>query len=126
MDLDSNILSVFKMWYHLVLVVKYRCSLIRCNQQLKKLFEYISPGFKITLSSGINMDHVHILFRAQTKTEISKFINACKRARMRILKKEFPQIHKSLWKEYFWIPSFCSLTAGGAPIEVIKRYIKSP
>ncbi|MDR3185719.1 MAG: IS200/IS605 family transposase, partial [Christensenellaceae bacterium] len=25
---------------------------------------------------------------------------------MRIVKKEFPQIHKSIWKEYFWSSSF--------------------
>ena len=30
-----------------------------------------------------------------------------------------------LWKEYFWSRSFCLLTTGGAPIEVIRRYIES-
>ncbi|MDR3186766.1 MAG: IS200/IS605 family transposase, partial [Christensenellaceae bacterium] len=68
---------------------------------------------------------VHILFSAETKTDISKFINAHKSTSSSIVKKEFPQIHKSLWKEYFWSPSFCLLTAVGAHIEVIKRYIKS-
>ncbi|AGT31714.2 hypothetical protein M493_07145 [Geobacillus genomosp. 3] len=28
------------------------------------------------------------------------------------------------WKEYFWSRSFCLLTTGGAPIEVIKNYIE--
>ena len=43
----------------------------------------------------------------------------------RLLKKEFPQIRSRLWKEYFWSRSFCLLTAGGAPIEVIREYIES-
>lgn len=70
-------------------------------------------------------DHVHILFKAQPKSEISKFINAYKSASSRLLKKEFPQIKSKLWKEYFWSQSFCLLTTGSAPIEVIKKYIES-
>ncbi len=31
---------------------------------------------------------------------------------------------KKLWKEYFWSRSFCLLTKGGSPIEVIKKYIE--
>ena len=42
-----------------------------------------------------------------------------------LLKKEFPQIKKKLWKEHFWSQSFCLLTTGGAPIEVIQKYIES-
>ena len=41
------------------------------------------------------------------------------------LKKEFPQIRQKLWKECFWSQSFCLLTTGGAPIEVIRKYIES-
>ena len=38
-------------------------------------------------------------------------------------KKEYPQIRERLWKEAFWRQSFCLLTAGGAPIDVIRSYI---
>lgn len=41
------------------------------------------------------------------------------------LNKEFPQIRQKLWKECFWSQSFCLLTTGGAPIEVIRKYIES-
>lgn len=47
------------------------------------------------------------------------------RASSRLVKKEYPVIRKSLWKEYFWSRSFCLLTTGGAPIEVVRRYIES-
>ena len=85
MDLDNNNHSVFLMYYHLVLVVKYRRKVI----------------------------------------DESKFINAYKSASSRLIKKEYPQIRKYLWKEYFWSRSYCLLTTGGAPNEVIKKYIES-
>ena len=43
----------------------------------------------------------------------------------RLLKKEYPQIRERLWKEAFWSQSFCLLTAGGAPIDVIRSYIET-
>jgi len=51
--------------------------------------------------------------------------NAYKSASSRLLKKEFPQIKERLWKEYFWSKSFFLLSAGGAPVEVIREYIES-
>ena len=71
------------------------------------------------------MDHVQVLFRAHPNTQISRFINAYKSASSRLLKKEYPQIREKLWKETFWSQSFCLLTTGGAPIEVIHNYIES-
>ena len=64
------------------------------------------------------------MFKAHPKTELTKFINAYKSASSRIIKKEFPYIRKYLWKEMFWSKSFCLLTTGGAPLEVIKKYIE--
>ena len=40
-------------------------------------------------------------------------------------KKEYPEIREKLWKEAFWSQSFCLLTAGGAPVEVIRQYIET-
>ena len=66
-----------------------------------------------------------MMFRAKPATEISRFINAYKSASSRLLKKEYPEIREKLWKEYFWSKSFCLITAGGAPVEVIRKYIES-
>ena len=128
MDLDNNNHSVFLMHYHLVLVVKYRRKVIDddISFRLKEIFEYISPRYNISLQEwNHDKDHIHILFKAQPNSELSKFINAYKSASSRLIKKEYPQIRKYLWKEYFWSRSFCLLTTGGVPIEVIKRYIES-
>lgn len=128
MELDNNAHSVFLLYYHLVLVVKYRRKVFDdcTSARAKEIFEYIAPNYNITLLEwNHDKDHVHILFKAHPKSEISKFINAYKSASSRLLKKEFPQIRQKLWKERFWSQSFCLLTTGGAPVEVIKRYIES-
>jgi putative transposase len=72
-----------------------------------------------------DIDHVHILYKAHPNTERSKFINAYKSASSRISKKENESVRQKLWKEYLWSRSFRLPTTGGAPIEVIKKYIES-
>lgn len=127
-DLDNNNHSVFALYYHLVFVVKYRKKVIDCdiNNRLKEIFTHIESKYNIELQEwNHDKDHVHILFKAHPNTEISKFINAYKSASSRLVKKEFPQIRKQLWKEYFWSRSFCLLTTGGVPIDAIKKYIEN-
>lgn len=128
MQLDDNNHSVFLLYYHLVLVIKYRRNVLdnAVSLRAREIFEYIAPRYKMTLLEWHHdHDHVHILFKAQPHSELSKFINAYKSASSRLLKKEFPEIRSKLWQEYFWSRSYCLLTTGGAPIEVIRQYIET-
>ena len=128
MDFDTNQHSVFLLHYHLIMCVKYRNKVINdpISLRLKEMFEYVAPKYHITLEEwNHDIDHVHVLFRGHPNTEISKFINAYKSASSRIIKKEFPHIRKSLWKEMFWSQSYCLITTGGATVDVIKQYIQS-
>ena len=128
LDLDSNNHSVFLLWFHLVLVIKYRRKALDnpISQRLKEIFEYIAKDYNIYLHEwNHDQDHIHCLFKAHPNSQLSKFINAYKSASSRLIKKECPTIKKQLWKEYFWSRSFCLLTTGGAPVEVVKQYIQS-
>ncbi|MCP3774262.1 IS200/IS605 family transposase [Paenibacillus sp. MZ04-78.2] len=128
MKLDNNNHSVFSLYYHLVLVVKYRRKVMddTLSDYAKEMFVRLGENYNISLVEwNHDMDHVHILFKAHPNTELSKFINAYKSASSRLMKKEFPQVREKLWKEYFWSRSFCLLTTGGAPLEVIKKYIEN-
>ena len=119
---------MFKLYYHLILVVKYRRQVFddKVSQRGKEIFEYISPKYNMILVDWHHDgDHVHMLFKAHPNSELSKFINAYKSASSRLIKKEYPQIKSKLWKEYFWSRSYCLLSSGGAPIDVIKQYIES-
>lgn len=127
MNLDTNAHSVFYLHYHLILVTKYRKPVFddEISERAKALFEAIAPSYKIeVLEWNHDQDHVHIFFKAQPKTELSKFINAYKSASSRVLKKEFPSMREQLWEDMFWSRSFCLLSSGGASIEVIEQYIK--
>ena len=128
MELDTNNHSVFLLYYHLILVVKYRRKVFsdQMSQYAKNIFIRISSSYNITLKEwNHDHDHVHIMFRAHPNTEISKFINAYKSASSRLIKKDFPEVRRKLWKEIFWSRSYCLLTTGGAPIEIIRKYIES-
>ena len=128
MELDTNNHSVFAMYYHLVFVVKYRRKVINddISNRLKEIFEHIQSNYNITLQEwNHDKEHVHVLFKAQPNSELSKFINAYKSASSRLIKKEYPQIREQLWKEYFWSRSYCLITTGGVPIDIIKKYIES-
>ena len=127
-ELDNNNHSVFLLYYHLVLVAKYRHKVFsnKMSQYAKDIFVRIGSSYNITLEEwNHEQDHVHIPFRAHPNTEISKFINAYKSASSRLIKKDFPEVRPKLWKEMFWSKSYCLLTTGGAPIETIRNYIEN-
>ena len=128
MDLDINNHSVFLLHYHLILVTKYRRQVIddEISDFAKDTFIRISESYHITLVEwNHDKDHVHIVFKAQPKTELTKFINAYKSASSRLIKRDFPRVKQFLWKEMFWSKSFCLLTIGSAPMDVIKKYIQN-
>ena len=128
MKLDSNNHSVFLMYYHLVLVTKYRRKVIdkTISYRLREIFDYIAVNYNISVIEwNDDRDHIHILFKAQPNSELSKFINAYKSASSRLIKKEYPKIREKLWKDYFWSRSFCLITTGGATIDIIREYIES-
>ena len=113
-ELDHNQHSVYSLYYHLIMVTKYRRKVIDHDISMRgrEIFERIAPGYGITLEEwNHDHDHVHVMFRAIPSS--------------RLLKKEFPEIRNKLWKGAFWSQSFCLMTAGGAPIEVIRQYIES-
>ncbi len=126
--METNNHSVFSLNYHLVLVVKYRRKVIsdKISNRLKEIFLYIQPNYNITLKEwNHDKDHVHILFSAHPKSELTKFLNAYKSASSRLIKKEFPEIRSKLWKEAFWSQSFCLISVGGVTLDVLKSYIET-
>lgn len=128
LNLDCNKHSVFLLNYHLVMVIKYRRKVITdpISDRLREMFTELGEEYKIHLDTwNHDQDHVHVLFRGEPRTALTKFINAYKSASSRLIKKEFPEIRSMLWKEAFWSQSFCLLTTGGAPVEVIRKYIET-
>ena len=97
--MDRNAHSVYLLYYHLVMVVKYRRKVIDepISERAKEIFSYIAPSYGIVLEEwNHDADHVHVMFRAQPKSELSKFINAYKSASSRLIKKSI-RILKSIF-----------------------------
>lgn len=126
--LDRNQHSVYLLNYHLVMVIKYRRKVINdeVSEYLKHQFVRVGELYGVTLQEwNHDVDHVHVLFRATPHTEIAKFLNAYKSSSSRMVKKKFPEITQYLWKSAFWTQSYCLISTGGAPLEVVKKYIKN-
>lgn len=127
---DTNNHSVFLLQYHLIFVVKYRRPVItdQICKRLREIFEYIGGKnqYKIKIIEfNHGIDHLHILFKAEPKSEISKFINTYKSSSSRLIKKEFPDIQQKLWRDAFWSRSFFLATTGGVTLDVLKQYVES-
>ena len=128
MKLRTNNHSVFRLNYHLIMCIKYRRKVINdtISTYLKDIFIRIGEDYNILLVEWEHdIDHIHCLLETHPNTMMSKFLNAYKSASSRLVKINYPIMKTKLWKEYFWSPSFCLLTIGGAPLKVVKRYIQT-
>lgn len=129
-DYNVNRHSCYKLTYHLVVVTKYRNKVINkeISNRLKEItLDVMQSSFKCdVIEFNCESDHMHILFEAPPQVQISKVVNSLKTVTSRRLRKEFEEhISKYYWKPYFWSNSYLVLTTGGAPIEIIKKYIQS-
>ena len=126
-DLNRNRHSVYKLTYHLVLVIKYRRKVIDEDifDSLMVIFSDIGDKYDVEIiESNWDVDHIHVLFEATPSTNLVKFINAYKSASSRTIKRDYPKIKKFLWKSAFWKTGYFITTSDGANIETIKKYIE--
>ena len=103
MELDTNNHSVFMLNYHLIMCVKYRNNVIddAISLRLKEIFKNICLNYNISLEEwNHDKDHVHVLFRGQPNSEISKFINAYKSASSRLIKKRISRNQETFMEGY--------------------------
>jgi putative transposase len=67
-------------------------------------------------------NHVHVLIEYPPKWSISQIVNAVKCVSSR----RYGQAgYKKPHKEALWSPSYFAVSVGGAPLEVLKEYIKN-
>ena len=120
---------LFQLQVHLVFVTKYRREAIseRVFLVLKEAFEEVCKDFEGQLvESNYEEDHVHLLVGYPPKVALSRLINSLKGVSSRLLRaKKYEEVEKKLWGKHFWSPSYCAVSCGGAPLEVLKRYIEN-
>lgn len=68
-------------------------------------------------------DHVHLLVSIDPQYGVHRLIRRIKGRSSRVLREEFPSLRSRL--PSLWTHSYFVATVGGAPLEVIKRYVEN-
>lgn len=127
--LHHNYNAVYRLVYHLVLVSKYRRKVFT-DETLKRCEEIFvdlcsSQGGELLECSG-EADHVHALLDMPPKVQPSVLVNLLKTVSSRRLRAEFPALRTAYrGKPVLWSPSYCLVSAGGAPLEILRQYVEN-
>ena len=110
---------------HLVCVTKYRRSVFTGESidLIEKSFREVAKkmNFQVLEFHGEG-NHVHTLIEYPPKLSISQIVNALKG----VSRRRYGQAgHKKPHKEALWSPSYFAVSVGGAPLEVLKEYIRN-
>lgn len=126
-ELSSSGNAVFSLHLHLVLVTKYRkkvmddAMLLRCEAIVR---DVVAAWKCQVVEFNGEADHVHALLSVVPRARLSDLVGNIKTVTARRLRSEFPRLREVYWKPVFWSPSYFVMSVGGAPIEILKRYIQ--
>jgi len=116
---------------HIVFVTKYRhpvinelieSRLITMMTRLCETQQCILLEYKADLGK---QDPIHLLVDMAPDIAVSRLVNTLKTITSREIRKEFANHLKPYyWKPVFWKRGYCSVSAGGATIDILKKYIE--
>jgi putative transposase len=114
---------------HLVFVPKYRKRVIsqRVFDLLRASWTSTCADFESELrEAGYESDHAHLLVAYPPKVSLSALVNSLKGVSARRLRAaHLPEVERKMWGDHFWSPSYCAVSCGGAPLEIVKRYVEA-
>jgi putative transposase len=109
---------------HLVFVTKYRRSVLTDDHLdlLREIFADVCADFGADLVEfNGEDDHVHLLVAYPPQVAVSRLVNSLKGVSSRRLRQRY-QVRTH--REHLWSPSYFAASAGGAPLETLKDYIR--
>lgn len=128
MEVRTGRHCVFMLHVHLVFVTKYRRGVFTKEviEDLRGIFMKVCTDFEAELVEFDGEDdHVHLLVNYPPKVAVSKLVNSLKGVSSYLIrKKNYPSVQNKLWGSALWSPSYFAGSCGGAPIEVIRKYIE--
>lgn len=120
---------VFRNFTHLVFITKYRRNVLTDNMlmRLKEIFSETLLQMKGELIEfGGEDDHVHLMISYHPSYALSNIVGKLKGKSSYFLRLEFwDEIKKKLWGNHFWSPSYCIVSCGGAPLDIVKAYVEN-
>lgn len=125
----SHSSCIYKLQYHLVLVTKYRnkCLTNEILLWLEDEFIRLLSGNDCSLEEfNGEGDHIHALISLHPSIAPATLINMLKTVTSRMAKKKFGEhLKKYYWgTNALWNRSYCLLSVGGAPLDLLKKYIE--
>jgi putative transposase len=126
--LRSHWHCIYSLHYHLVLVTKYRrkCFTQPMLERLKQICENTCALWDIEcLEFGGETDHIHLLLSMHPNVMPSRFVNNLKTVTSRLIRQEYKKHLSHFYrKPVLWTRAYCLISAEGAPLAVLKKYIE--
>lgn len=120
---------VYELHAHIVLTPKYRRKVI--TDRVRNLLIDVAAdvcakrGVELTAADGTD-DHLHLLVSYPPKISLSNLVRDIKINTSKAVRAQhWPEVQRALWGEHFWSPSYCVVTTGGAPLDIVKAYVEN-
>ena len=121
---NNNILYCCQ--YHIVWCPKYRRKVLvnGVDTRLKEIIQQVAGETKCDIIElEVMPDHVHLLIKIDPQFGVQKVVKLMKGRSSRYLRQEFPWLKSRL--PTLWTNSYFVATVGGAPLDVVKKYIEN-
>jgi putative transposase len=118
---------VYALHVHLVFVTKYRRRVLdeAATATLRTIFARVCEDFGAELMACDGEDdHVHLLVEYPPTVLLPTLVNSLKGVSSRLLRQQRPDIVRRYWKNVLWSPSYFAASCGGAPLDIIRRYVE--
>ena len=125
MKFKSNNNIVYNCQYHVIWCVKYRRKVLvgDVEARLKEILSQVAVDVECEIEEmETDQDHVHLLISCDPQFGIHKVVKRMKGRSSKVLRDEFPHLKSRI--PTLWTNSYFVATVGGAPLAVIKQYIK--
>ena len=119
----------FKLYYHLILTIKYRKKIIdKYDSDIKEIINRVAlcSNFDVEKMES-DKDHIHILINSKPNISPSLIVKKIKQQTTFELWKKYPiELKKEFWKKHvFWNPNYFISTIGSVSKEAIEKYISN-
>jgi putative transposase len=125
MQYRSTRKAVFSVKYHVIWCPKYRSQVLggAAELRLKQIIDEVVCEFAgIVIEVETMRDYVHLLVELPPQVAVSKLVQILKGRSSRRLRQEFAHLAPM---KCLWAPSWFVSTVGGAPLEVVRRYVEN-
>lgn len=124
-EMRSNHHVTYVCHYHVVWCPKYRRKVLvnGVDVRLKQILHEVCQEHDAVIEGlEVMPDHVHLLVNVNPQFGIHRLVRLLKGRSSRVLRQEFPRLKTRL--PTLWTNNYFVSTTGGAPLELVKRYIE--